>query len=401
MALDKAGFIVDAVCPRNHPISKISAVRSTHTYSGLFPISSLASALAASNPDLVIPGDDLAAHHLHNLHRRERSRGSDGAKICSLVERSIGSAESFSVVYERATFNRIAQEEGVRAPKTAVIETSDDLHQWTAASGFPTVLKADGTSGGDGVRMVRTLAEATSVYRQLNAPPLMARAAKRALANGDKTLIWPSLLRRRSSVSAQTMIIGREATSTVACWKGTVLAALHCEVVNKRYAAGPATVMRLIENAEMAGAVEKMVHRLNLSGVHGFDFMIEEQTGNAFLIEINPRATQVGHLTLGPGRDLPAALAAAVTGTEIRNSPTVSEKEMVALFPQEWMRDPASPFIRTAYHDVPWEEPELVEACMLYALKKSNAGSLKNREGLAQTASLPLIQAEFKESRHE
>ena len=64
----------------------------------------------------------------------------------------------------------------------------------------------------------------------------------------------------------------------------------------------------------MSIATERMARRLNLSGMHGFDFMLESQTGNAYLIEINPRATQVGHLTLGLGRDIPAALYSAVSG---------------------------------------------------------------------------------------
>ena len=28
------------------------------------------------------------------------------------------------------------------------------------------------------------------------------------------------------------------------------------------------------------------------------------------------------------------------------------------------MRDPASPFLTSGYHDVPWEEPELLRACL-------------------------------------
>ena len=59
---------------------------------------------------------------------------------------------------------------------------------------------------------------------------------------------------------------------------------------------------------------------MGLSGLCGFDFMQEANTGKAYLIEINPRATQVGHLTLGGGRDLPAALYGAVTGQPIRRS---------------------------------------------------------------------------------
>ncbi len=91
------------------------------------------------------------------------------------------------------------------------------------------------------------------------------------------TLVGPALLRRRFEMNAQSFVDGREATSAVACWQGKVLAALHFEVINKRSAAGPATVVRWIENIDIATAAEKMVRRLNLSGVHGFDFMLEEE----------------------------------------------------------------------------------------------------------------------------
>jgi len=370
MALANAGCIVEAVCPSRHPLSKTSVVRRTYTYRGLAPLMSLANAITESNPDLIIPGDDLSTRHLHHLYRRELGRGGKRTPICTLIERSFGSPESFPIVYERAAFMRLAEEEGVRVPKSGGVANFDELHQWTTRMGFPVVLKADGTSGGVGVKVVRTQEEAERALRSLQAPPLLARAAKRAVVDRDRTLIWASLLRHRSVVSAQTLVDGHEATSTVACWKGVVLAGLHFEVINKRSSSGPATVMRWIDNSEMTIAVEKMVRRLNLSGVHGFDFMVETHTGHAYLIEINPRTTQVGHLTLGSGRDLPAALCAAITGSAAQPAPKVTASDTIALFPQEWMRDPSSPFLQSSYHDVPWEEPELLRACLQHARKQ-------------------------------
>jgi len=155
-------------------------------------------------------------------------------------------------------------------------------------------------------------------------------------------------------------VVGQEATSTIFCWQGAVLAALHFAVLKKVRPTGHATVLRLIEHPEMSAAAEKVARRLNLSGCHGLDFMLEAHTGNAYLIEINPRITQVGHLALGPGHDLPAALYAALSGSPIQEAPKVTEKDTVALFPQEWIRDPESEFLRSGYHDVPWEEPALV-----------------------------------------
>src|SRR5207247_10672870 len=92
----------------------------------------------------------------------------------------------------RTAFMELAQEEGVRVPKTEVVTNTDDLEKWSVRMGFPAVLKANGTSGGDGVRVVRTLEEAERAFRALAAPPLFARAVTRALVDHDMTVVWPS-----------------------------------------------------------------------------------------------------------------------------------------------------------------------------------------------------------------
>ena len=256
-----------------------------------------------------------------------------------------------------------AQQEGLRVPHTEAIRDSEDLEKWLAGQSFPFVLKADGSSGGEGVKIVKSREQAERAFRLLKAPPLWARAWKRTLLDRDSTLLWPSLLRTRPSVIAQAFVSGTEATSAVACKNGGVLAALHFEVIKKAKAAGHATVIRRIENADMAEAAEVMVRRLCLSGLHGLDFMIDEATRSAHLIEINPRSTQTGHLTLGPGGDLCAALYAAVSGEPVRPAQAMTDNATIALFPNELLRDAASPYLVSGYHDVPWDAPELVRAC--------------------------------------
>jgi hypothetical protein len=370
MALARAGYKVEALCCSNHPLSKTGAVQRAYTYRGLMPLASLANAISASKPDLIVPGDDLAAHHLHNLYERKNLKGNDGASVCALISRSLGAPEGFPVVCARASLIESALQEGIRVPDTQAIRNAKDLSRWLTRSGFPTVLKADGSTGGFGVRIVNTVEEAEYAFRLLQSPPPLARAVKRALMDSDKTLLWPSLLRRKNVVNGQMFIQGKEATSMVACWEGKVLASLQFEVLKKRGPSAPATVLRLMENAGMSHAAERLVDSLKLSGLHGFDFMLEAHTQKAYLIEINPRATQVGHLTLGPGRDLPAALYAAISGEPVRPAPKLTEHDTITLFPYEWITDPTSPYLRSSYHDVPWEEPALVRACIRSSLKK-------------------------------
>ena len=367
-----AGFEVDALCPPQHPLGNTKAATRRFAYQGLSPLRSLARAIAETKPNLVVPGDDLAARHLHDLHSQRNAYSPDPAALGALIERSLGSPDSFAIIHARAAFMKLASAEGVRVPETEVVSSDQDVKNWVERVGFPALLKADGSSGGEGVKLVRSDADARQAFRKLQSPPMLARAMKRALVDQDRTLVLPSLLRHRQTVNAQAFVSGHEATSTVACWKGSVLASLHCEVLRKCHDAGHATVVRLIDNAEMKTAVEKMVRRMGLSGMCGFDFMLEAATGNAYLIEINARATQMGHLTLGSGRDLPAALYGAVSGQPGRMNPPVTENDTIALFPHEWARDPQSEFLRTGYHDVPWDAPELVRACVRRSEKQTN-----------------------------
>jgi carbamoylphosphate synthase large subunit len=365
IAFAKQGCNVDAICPVPHPLRIIKVVRHTYAYQALSPLDSLLRAIDSSHPDLIVPGDDLTNKNLQDLYYSQRKTNDEaGSRICELIERSIGSPESFPIVSARASFMELARQEGIRVPKTAVLADARDLEAWTSLMGFPIVLKADGSSSGEGVRIAYTLTEAKRALRTLQAPPQFIRVAKRVLIDRDSTWIRPALERRHSVVNAQEFVTGRDTTSLVACWKGEVLAALHFEVVIKQYERGPASVLRLIENEEIADVTKKAARRLNISGLHGFDFLLEKATEKPYLIEMNPRPTQVGHLALGPGRDLTAALNAAVSGKPIPKTRQVTDNPTIALFPQEWSRDPQSTFLNSAYHDIPWEEPDLIRDCL-------------------------------------
>jgi hypothetical protein len=64
-------------------------------------------------------------------------------------------------------------------------------------------------------------------------------------------------------------------------------------------------------------------------------------------------------------------LYAALSGQVLQSAQAVTENDTIALFPQEWMRDPESSFLRSAYHDIPWEEPEFIRDCVNNRRKQS------------------------------
>jgi hypothetical protein len=47
-------------------------------------------------------------------------------------------------------------------------------------------------------------------------------------------------------------------------------------------------------------------------------------------------------------------------GYGVTDWPPITTKDTIAFFPQAWLSGPISPHVQSAYHDVPWVEPELV-----------------------------------------
>ena len=287
----------------------------------------------------------------------------------ALLERSLGAPAAIPILSARTRLIQVARELGIRAPLTGVVTSASELDAWLHQHTLPAVLKSDGTSGGRGVCLVRTPEEAADALVVLSAPTSPARALKRALINRDANYLMPCLRRTRPVVNAQAYIAGQDANSAVACWQGKVLARVTVAVLQTSEPNGPASVVRIIESAEIDTAVEKVVRHFGLSGLVGFDFVLQNETGDPYLVEMNPRATQSDHLRLGPGRDIPASLRAAISGEPFRPGRSVTANDVVAYFPQEWTRDPASPFLGSAHHDVPWDEPDLIRAAVHQPLR--------------------------------
>jgi hypothetical protein len=168
----------------------------------------------------------------------------------------------------------------------------------------------------------------------------------------------------RRAVTVQQFIVGTPANRAVACWEGEVLAGFSVAALQTQYPTGPATVVRVIDDEDMTAAASKLVRALGLTGLCGLDFIIEAATNNAYLIELNPRATPICHLPLGAGRHLPLALYARLRGeSQAAIAPAIANS-VIAMFPAEWRRDPLSPYLRTSFHDVPWTETALVRECV-------------------------------------
>jgi Carbamoyl-phosphate synthase L chain, ATP binding domain len=373
MSLKDAGCVVDICCPDGHPANLTSACDRTFRYRGLAPLDSFRSAMIESQPEIVIPCDDLARSHLHQIAVRDFNNGR-GEALYTLLARSLGDPSHFELIDSRSRLIAAARELGIDAPETGLVSNLQELRAWIERFGLPVVLKSDGTSGGQGVRIVETEAEALKAFPRLKAPPETPRALKRAIADRDFTLLSDWLHRKRHAVNVQKFFPGADATIAIACIEGKVIASITVEVLRTWKQKGPASVVRVIDNREMLEAAEKIASRLKLTGLCGFDFVMDGGSGRTRLIEMNPRATQTCHLALGTGRNLPVALHAALANEAMPQSASVTDRDVIALFPLEWQNDAGSPYLLSGYHDVPWQEPRLVEDCVKSRMR--NGGRL-------------------------
>lgn len=112
----------------------------------------------------------------------------------------------------------------------------------------------------------------------------------------------------------------------------------------------------------MLKAARRISTQLDISGFCGFDFVPWENTGKAYLLEINPPATQIDHLVLRLGGDLVAGLRAPVGHTPLRERPVVTERNTIALFPQAPAQDCENELVAGVYHDLPHDEQGLADA---------------------------------------
>jgi hypothetical protein len=365
LAFTKAGCSVSAVYQRHgHPLAQTSVIDQRFFYSPSDPADSVRAAIETVDPDIVLPCDDRAIRHLHEVHART-TKGEKSGRWGELIVRSLGAAESHPVVTSRYALLMAARDEGILIPETRLVTAPEELRPGRNNLRLPWVLKADGTWGGHGVRIAHHAGEAQQSFLDLSKPLSTVRFVKRLVVDRDPYWRENWWRRTRPEVIIQSFVEGRPANCAVAAWEGEVLGCIAVEVVNAQGPTGAAAIVRLVEGAEMLDAARHLARRLHLSGLCGLDFMIEDATGLMYLIEMNPRCTPLSHLRFGPGRDLIAALVAKAGGTELRVGAAVTEKETIAYFPQAWHWDPKSELLKSSYHDVPWEEPDLVHELSL------------------------------------
>lgn len=306
-----AGCDVLAFASRSASVRQSRFVTERFTYNPFAPVNSLRAALEVADADLIVSCDERGLTLLLRLYREKSEHPNC---LSSVIERSLGEPESYSLILSRSTGLAAMREVGVRVPLTLPVDAEANLDTLLRETGLPAVLKADATCGGQGVAIATSSAQAHAAFRRL-ASPTRLRNFGRFARSRDLHRLIDALVPQTHKISVQRYVEGRVAASAFAAHKGRVVAGFAYEVLDAhKNGLGPPKSIRRIDSPEIDAATRAVAERFGLTGAHGLDFILDS-SGAAHLIEINPRATRGGTLPFGLGRDIPFGLA-SILGTK-------------------------------------------------------------------------------------
>ena len=356
-ALQDAGFEVGVVCFED------SCLAATRFRSRYFPwrpgcrrggalLRRLKTIVDEWHPDFLVPADDPTVVFLARAF--ERLKSVDG--LASLLKFSLGNPAALLEAESKHSTLEQARRCGIRVPRSRRVASESEVLTFARENGFPILLKQSFGWAGVGVAVCRDESEAAAVWKNWHRRPAWKRrfyAGRNIIRGRELRACW---LPVDKVIVASQFIVGRPAMCLATALEGQVLAVLTA-LKEKCFPneLGPSSVVRFIHNEEMRRATEKLVGAWGLAGFIGFDFIVDSR-GDAWLIECNPRPTPISHLGARVGEDICAALYCRL----VRQPPPPMNpgvELVVAHFPQELLRDPASPYLTKSFHTCPWMIP--------------------------------------------
>ena len=353
-ALAKAGFEVSLLTPHDSLAEKSRFVArigylpdEATTMQWVFAFASMVKAVA---PRLVLPCDDVAFRLLQllALSPPRDLQPHLQLQLGTLIRESLGDSAHYRTSVDKTLLPPAAEALGVRVPPWSIVTMPEEVERATTTLGFPLVLKQGYGFAGHGVAICSDRTELQRAFADLG----KARPLDLEGATGTGLL-------------AQAHVPGGVTYYGVAAWKGTVLAGYATDKVVGE-PKGPATVIRYHRAPEIRGFAEKLVRGFGMSGLFSLECVVQERTGEPYLLEINRRVSPGTFRGGLVNVDMCAALHAALNGLPSPSRSDLDEGESGVRpnFPQEWLRDPNSRYLRDYPVDVPWEDPELIEAML-------------------------------------
>ncbi len=186
--------------------------------------------------------------------------------------------------------------------------------------------------------------EARQAFAALTEEATRSARAMQWLRIGDKSAFTRLRCLSSPKLTSQSFVSGVPANSMYACAQGRILGEVQARVIASEGKKGPSLVIQLMEDARISRAGAALAEALQLSGFFGLDFMLDAETGEPLLIELNPRSTQLGHIALANQPDLAGRLWAHWTGNPLPPSGSAELGRTVCFYPkgEQFTRETAS-----------------------------------------------------------
>ena len=353
-ALAKAGFDVSLLTPR-HSLTETSRFVAKIGYlaDDAAPrqwVDSFAAMVKSTVPRLVIPCDDMSFRLLGwvGLAPPGEMRAELKLQLAALVRASLGDPAYYQPSIDKTLLPPLAEALGIRVPPYAVVAGLADADAFIARHAYPAVLKRSHGFAGEGVALCADRDELERAFAAF----ALANAHEIREAATDRYLL-------------QAHVTGSVRLFHAVAWQGELIAGWALEkLVVHPAPTGASTVTRYSCGAELRRIVAELARGCGISGIFFAEFIVDAASGTTYLLEINRRVGPATHQGALRNVDLCAALFSALAGTAStsRTALDAEEEGIIVNFPQEWLRDPQSPYLYQYPSDLPWDEPELFKA---------------------------------------
>ncbi|MFN3684386.1 MAG: acetyl-CoA carboxylase biotin carboxylase subunit family protein [Fimbriimonadaceae bacterium] len=350
--LAEAGFRVASLCDPNSLLAK------TRHNERVFPIDSrdgnralrsLSAAFVEWPCDLILPGDDGTVRLLQDalvLMREGRAQGAPRG-LQEALARSLGDPSGFAALRSKMALGDLVRQLGLPIPERRRVLAVSDALAFAEEHGYPVLLKSERSVAGRGVRVCTDEA---------------------SLAAAAFELLPQFAGRQEGTVFAERYVEGRLSVGQFVAWQGRVVGSSSAELTVTDPPGGPTTVMTCIENPGLEQMVRRIVERIGATGLGSVQAIVDGE-GVPWFVEANPRFVPPMAPSRRAGFHVGRLLRSALEGTspEPWSWPVGSA---YALFPQEVLRDPESEWLEKAIHDVPEDDPPLLQAYWDYVRRE-------------------------------
>lgn len=192
-------------------------------------------------------------------------------RILAVTRTILPSTDVLVRMHDKKRMEAMAREIGIKTPKTFYPRSSQEARDHIASVKLPVVIKMRKTSGSAGFRKIYERSHFEKTYFDV---------------------VQVNNLNQSELPMIQELIEGPTTCTLHLCNQGAVLGELMYRGRRTLPRSGGTTVFReSVSDPASSEAAARIVRHLDFSGFCGFDFIIQETTGEPFLVDANCRIT--------------------------------------------------------------------------------------------------------------